>query len=568
MAIAASAVPFELTFTLAFMNYEKSYTASFYETSEQEFYEQDAAIDIPENVPFEVLFESHSVAKLYMDGLENVLECKEDEEGTYLFASSMPIDIYRIERDEYYPYIPGLYQLRVNVTHKNYYAWLKISPKQMNEAQLEKMREEVESELCGLAQDIVHHRHELIGKIPPNVLYPFLILEQRFSMIMATINDLYRTVNFQIKKEYQLVPQEKSKVIDEVTIRYRVQYPDTENLIKVPIKRINYDLPENRLAKQIIIFFIEKLNEFIFSIEQIETIDNRNEENVYIEKALKMKRSLRWIQTAPWYTQVSSVKDYTLPDVMTKDARYRSLYQVQREIYKELNEEKETQAYQWKRTDKLYEIWGFLQFIKLLQKMGFERGSDWFQRREHTIVTNIPSGTMVIFRKNTLTLQLVYDGKIPSASSYTNELAQPLYTSGTNNCPDGRMDVYDKYMYIGSLLFDFKYRPKKSIWDYERIITNSPSQTMKQLISYAFNCQSAYLFGEQLHVDIKNILRPVSEVWALYPSPWKLSMPEFYSDHHVRLMELSPMFDNSYLVEELNNTIKRMVQRKKNLLER
>ena len=55
-----------------------------------------------------------------------------------------------------------------------------------------------------------------------------MVIEQRFPAIMAAINDLYRKVNFQIKKEYTLMPREKSSIVDGISIRYRVMHPETD----------------------------------------------------------------------------------------------------------------------------------------------------------------------------------------------------------------------------------------------------------------------------------------------------------------------------------------------------
>ena len=66
---------------------------------------------------------------------------------------------------------------------------------------------------------------------------------------------------------------------------------------------------------------------------------------------------------------------------MISDVRYRTLYQVQRELKKEAAEIMIDKLfpYQWKRTDNLYEIWGFIQFVKILQdeQLGFEATGGW-----------------------------------------------------------------------------------------------------------------------------------------------------------------------------------------------
>jgi hypothetical protein len=608
MVIPYNEVPFQLSFKLTFRTWEKVVPAGEFYTSKDDLYKygKNSPIEIPENVPLELSFFSEDLsARFYMDGLDTLPDrlLEEDKEGgeVFLISSLAPVVIYEMNGTNNYPYIPGIYQIKVNVNGTLFFTWIKIIPKQMSEDQWEFMKDEVENELQGLAQDFVQKSYGLISQnssqLSPVILRQFMIIEHRFPAIMAAITDLYRKLNYSIKKEYHFVPKEKLRVIDELTIRHRVQHPESEHLIKTPSKITNYDLPENRFVKRIVKSIVSKLSQFIvsveayqeqlsFELEELHLANFSQNQNVnqktkiiealqqYLEKAAKMRGAFNLIKTAPWYGKISDIQNSSIPHKMTTDVRYRTLYLVQQELQKEsidISFDK-NYSYQWKRTDKLYEMWGFLQFVKLLQhdELGFKPVSGWLYDQdaiiENIIIPTIPSGTTITFEKEDINIKLIYDGKLPSQSEGTNSENFPLYTNGTNNTPDGRLDFYQNKIYIGSLLFDMKYRPKHSIWDQTLVQTNVQTKTMKQLVSYAFNCRSQHLFASNLSEYLRDSVRPVSEVWALYPNRHGNSESKFYKDHGVRLVELTPTMDNNHLIQELDHIITYFIERNKSVL--
>jgi hypothetical protein len=58
----------------------------------------------------------------------------------------------------------------------------------------------------------------------------------------------------------------------------------------------------------------------------------------------------------------------------------------------------------------------------------------------------------------------------------------------------------------------------------------------------------------------------VPEVWALYPSKHGQLQSQYYRDHNVRLVELSPSFNNDHLIHDLNQMLDNMVQRYQSVL--
>jgi hypothetical protein len=564
-----------------------------YFKGELDFYEKqlDDYVEITENLDLTIQFTSSDMnARLYMDGLETLperlLENDPLEGEPYLTPTGQTITLFS-NTEECYPLIPGFYRIAVECEGQRFYSWIKVIPKQLEQTQWEIMRDEVEKELSGLARDIVLRRNGLdsaIGGIPQSLLGQFIVIKNRFPSFMAALSDLYRKVNYKISKNYVLVPKEKSRRIDEKTIRHRVSHPENEQALKTPVSTINYDLPENRLAKKIVLSVSKTLAGFIQAVESMERIlhatddfrdfrsDTEKERTLSeLEKlgemAGKMRGAILWIETAPWYEAVGSYNSSALPHVMNSDPRYRAIYQ----LYRELKSEQiktvmdKSFSYQWKRTDKLYEIWGFIQFMKALSNsdLGFipERGWVYNENFEDNrlLVPVLPPNTEVVFQKDDIRIKLIYEALLPTASKSTSP-TNPIYTRSTHTCPDGRIDVYQKDVFIGTIIFDFKYRPRSAVWNQSLISSNRQSGVMRQLVSYGDNLHSPYLFGEGSNPFVSH-LSPVQEVWALYPNRYGTERNHEFPDHKLSLLELTPGVESSVLVGKIKEAIERLLER-------
>lgn len=89
---------------------------------------------------------------------------------------------------------------------------------------------------------------------------------------------------------------------------------------------------------------------------------------VYKERAKRLRGSIRQVTMAPWFEEARGEMPASVPMAVFRDPRYSVLYR----LYKNLSHPKDSfeisgfYQFRWKRTDKLYELWGFLQFIKAL----------------------------------------------------------------------------------------------------------------------------------------------------------------------------------------------------------
>ncbi|WP_066255455.1 DUF2357 domain-containing protein [Neobacillus drentensis] len=554
-------------------------------------------IEIKENIELTVTFSSNrDDAKFFMDGLEALPEPKLHvdplEREVYLAPSEKPVALFDNTK-AYYPLIPGLYRIMVVCDEQRYFSGVKVIPKQIEETQWEIMKEEIEKEVSGLAREVILQKNGLnhrLGAISQGLLEQFIVINNRFPSVMAALSDLYRKVNYRISKDYQVVPKEKARFVDEKTIRHCGSNPNRNQVLMTPRNSINYDLLENRFVKKIIISISKTLTGFMEGVQNSE-INIRNSKDAgpfrtVVEKertlselkklgevAGKMRGAIQWIKTAPWFERIGTYQFSDIPPVMNSDPRYRALYQLYRELK---NEQFQLQihhsySYQWKRTDKLYEIWGYLQFIKALagEELGFVPEKGWLYSQtpdgNSLLVPTLPANTEVEFRKDELRVHLVYEALLPSQSRLTT-MKEPLYTRGTHNCPDGRLDVYRNERFIGTIIFDFKYRPRNSIWNENLIVNNQRNEVMQQLVSYGDHLHSPYLFGDGSH-PLVSTMSPVQEVWAIYPNRYGTCGSKDYPDHKVSLIELTPGLDHAYFVEKLKLTIDKLVQRSRTVME-
>lgn len=590
-----------LPFTLTFMQFD-----NMYPLGESHFVNQDEEllgartfepICLKENKSLSLLFQSPDPhARFFMDGLDTLPDgiLRETQSGdVYLPCSNEP---YTLFNNDYYPFIPGFYRIKITTNGANYYSLIRIVPKQVTQEQWEWMRDELESILKGLAQDLLPHpggRFSFHDPLPMEQLQPYLILKQRFSSIITALHDLFTKMNYRIEKNYQLVPEDRAKKIDEQTIRYHLQHPEDMNYLKTPIHCVKYDLPENQWVKKIVLSFIKMLAEFITvtqnqkmklfneinELEGYATFQNhtqallKEKEDVYKtitdyqNSAEKMMHSLKIVQSADWFHEVSMGIPSSLPSVMILDSRYRTLYQTYRECKNNTLSIKVDEFYstQWKRTDQLYELWGFLKITQLLYKKLHYEPQEWIfsqgnNGKELLIPTLLP-GTKISYQKEDVKLHLIYDSHLPFVSDETSLFDTPIFTVANHNRPDGRMDVYYKDDYYGSLIFDFKYRPKKYFWDETKINSRQRTDTMRQLISYSSACKSKFLFGRKMR-GLTMHINPIQEVWGFYPtSSGIVEEAEIKEDHNIRILQLSPGVDDDPIVKELEKVIHEIIHR-------
>lgn len=559
---------------------------------------EENIVEVTENIDLSVLFNCSSRARLYMDGLDMLPESVvvEDEKGD-VYLPSEPIEQVLFVNDlldgfTYYPLIPGYYQVKVVIEEKSYYTLLRVRAKQVTEEQWETMRQEIEDTLHGLAQDMIRRNLNLTGNedipIPITYMRQWLLLRNEKSRFLNAIEEIQRAPRYQIEKDSEIVPDALAKHIGEETIKFRSQHPEKKDVVKEAKPVISYNLPENRwllhivktLASitQILYQFLQSYEEVIErEIEELDKWGKKAEGRIRIKKSVwtkvqEMKRDAKQFRSAwnrciqaPWLQDFPNTLPNEIPMALSADSRYRILYQLYRNLKKDntsvtLNP---IYTYHWKRTDYLYEIWGFIQVINvfLSEEMGFTASSGWlFDITDVTNGITVPElrkDSYVELTDGKLRVRVLYEEELPSSAEDTS-LERPLYTSSHHRLPDCRIDVYDEKGHIGSLLLDFKYRPISSIWAKQLIKTSKQTKTMKQLDAYTTACRSPWFLKGRVANRVLNRFRPVAEVWPVFPFKFDKERGREVDEYYVRPMDLTPGKENRHFQEHMIAVIEEM----------
>ncbi|MGN7396005.1 DUF2357 domain-containing protein [Peribacillus frigoritolerans] len=588
----------DIPFKLIFKNKFKEIPVEFFVGSASELVHVDksTAVMIKENLTTSVYFESSVPdARFYMDGLDMLPynAVKEDERGEVYLP---PLPSHQILYDdnpnnnEYYPLIPGYYRIHVTADGQSYFSWIKVTTKQMTEDQWSIMRDDIENTIQGLAQDLVRKNSSLgldeSSALPFSYLRKYYLLKEYETRMATVLQDVHKHPRSAIAKEYEMVPRGQERDIDERTIRHLSGRPEHKNFLMVPVRNVLYDLPENRYFFQILKAFLGEIQQFLdYLMSYSEFVRKERRQLVrfqgashvtvvakdkvlmdleqYGQDMKRMRGMFQWCLGQSWMKEVSTKWHGTVPHATLLDPRYRLFHEVYRKLKKDTFHISIDPAftYHWKRTEVLYEIWGFFEFIKILKEMGYVPTEGWIYDQEPEPdgfrVPELEQGTTIVFKKDQLTLRMVYDKFLPFGQKQT-DLYEPLYTGGYHSRPDMRLDVYDGEGYIGSLITDFKYRPVNSIWNPR---AGRQNKVMKQLDNYQSSFRSTWFLKGRMPVQILDSMLPVSEVWAAYPKNDDSPVDEGSLQYRIRLMPLTPGQDHKDLIDSLSNVIQKLLER-------
>lgn len=581
------------------------------ERKEVEFYESlndinyEKLVEIEENRQVSLKFQcKDEKAKLYMDGLELFpLNSFQSEaitfEGNevYVTPSENELPLYK---GGVCPLIPGIYGISVVLDRRTYYSLFRVTNKMLTYDEANEVRKELEEEIEGISFEFIKKRFsvldkDLLSELPKN-LYKFFVIANEFPNIMNSLMELRVRPNYKISNNYKIIEEEKVRHIDNFTLRNYLNNSVKPGFMKAPIKNIEYDLPENRWVKKIVSEILKLLNDFsieiesiasnkLKKIEEIKSYLKDNESNIELNKesnalkyinelkikAVKMKSSINVLKSTEWYSMVRNNIVYNVPHVLIQDSRYNILYRVYEKLHsKELNfEDDDTISLQWKRTDRLYEMWCYIKICKIIKdELGYEevKGEIYSSRKskKRSIIQDLESGTVGEFQKGEVRIKLYYDSIIPRYSSKTDFNKNPIFIKSSNNRPDGRLDVYKNDIYLGSIIFEFKYRTREIIWR-EDFYNHMDDGVVKQLMAYGTNCASIYMLRKETESKGKKIpIVPVRNVIVLYPESKSeyLNVDEV-EDHNLKFIKVKPKKNLEILKEELEEEIDDLLENEK-----
>lgn len=542
--------------------------------------EEDCAT-IKENDEMDLYFNStDKEARLYLDALEccpssnrimvddeGFVYCTPGEEVIKLYRSDSSYDALRVD----------VLQISVICGLNSYFSFLKNAPKQLSLEEWKIMRDDLETEIQGLAQDIVRRNiglgDEAKGLLPPDDLYAFLIINKNAHAIMSALLDIKDKPKYKLKKRYEEVDESKNREIDTETVKKYLQRGALNHTLFVPRRDIVYDIQENRLLKKIIKAYDEKLAHFIDVIYS--TLNYRKQRltrypkhSLYDEKyiqglesylatAEKLKKITNIIKSAEWFQTVKNPEDMFIPHSFAVDSRYGSLYR----MYSEMNKRNFSvqldpqYSYSWKKSSSLYEMWCYIcicrSFLQQYTEVGL-RVQDIFMK-DH-LFPFLKSGTKILLENEDSAVEIIYDSVLPKKSEQVKLYGHPLYITGKHTRPDICINMYSKKSgwYVGSFIIECKYRSLKAFW------YGNTWSSREQIKAYHNDSKSPLFFNGFL--DLFTSSRPVLHVFTFTPDIFD---EREYSDDQVTLLTFRPTKDRDIvekvcerLIDEVSNAVK------------
>ncbi|MCY7636069.1 hypothetical protein, partial [Bacillus altitudinis] len=144
-----------------------------------------------------------------------------------------------------------------------------------------------------------------------------------------------------------------------------------------------------------------------------------------------MINSLNKLRENNWYKEIEN-KNTTFLNYskVYLDFRYKKFIEINKLMFSnEKNIDFDSKwNYHWKRTDQLYEIWGFIQLIEVLSKTEYNfeiDPSDYFNNSywgnsKNLLIPIIPEGTKFKLIKGDLVVNVLYNSLIPKKQEKTD----------------------------------------------------------------------------------------------------------------------------------------------------
>lgn len=538
-----------------------------------------AALALTENQDIFLRFEAPPGFRFTMDGLDIVTLPRQERESeqTYILPEGKKDILLFAGQD--FPLVPGYYVMTVEGAGRAWYGILEINPRYMEKQSWQEMRDELVEEIKTLSFDFmkrnIHISRQLEGALGVNteMLLRFYTIRDESPVVLNVLDELARTANsrlaLRMKHVRTLGDRRTEPHIRPQHFHDRAGAPTTPALYT----EMTWDVAENRFAKAILMKLDQNLFTFIKEIDgHVERLEDRQREIArfsrdreyrmgvkalsqfidYRKRATLLRQSIRRVTLAPWYEETKGEMPETMPMAVFRDPRYSVLYRLYKNLENPFSSLDVSSFYQfqWKRTDKLYEMWGFLRFIKALMAKGWELedGVAVLKEEGKYRLASLESGTEIRLKRENAEIRLVYDGIVPGNSADTSRDKAPLYTNNSHRQPDLRMDYYKEGLYYGSLVADFKYRDVLFLWQDE----NRSYSIRKQFNAY--RDMNTRLYRDMTEAASLRDSRPVKEVWAVFP---KEIPGRSDADYSLRFIPLAPGLPGN---EELPDLLEKYIE--------
>lgn len=521
---------------------------------------EEKAISFSENQDISVSFDAPPGYMFTMDGLDivSVPGGIEDGEEMWIPPTGRNRKIMLLSGEDF-PLVPGYYIMTVKGNGKIWYAPLEIHPRFLQKQDWQNMKEELTEEIRNLSFDFMKlhvHVDRKLGNalgLSSEMLLKFYILSDMSLKVFNVLTELSHTANSRITMKYHRIVRGSPR--ERLGKGHRLVRYNPVRGVAVS-KKTTWNVAENRFVKNLIRKLEANLHEFIRELDrscrQLERqlhkgrlfdkdsryfMNKKAYEELlsYRKRAGELLMAIRRVEQAPWFRETKDRMPEEIPITVLMDPRYALLYRLEKHLEHPEDSVSVSSFYllQWKRTDKLYELWCFLQFVKAFMKNGWEleKGPHVVEEDGWYKLESLSPGTVVTLSRGEEKVRLFYDTLLPSTSEETSRDNAPLYTNNKHRRPDFRMDYYNKNLYMGSLVADFKYRDIYYLWQ-----NRERSRDLRAQFN-AYHDMNTLYYKDLDEVSSRRNGRPVKEVWAVFP---KETGQKADQDYSLRFISLAP----------------------------
>lgn len=489
--------------------------------------------------------------------------------------------------------VPGYYEINIYISDKVYHGFYKVEPSSISWEGLMKIRDFLEKLVSGLAQNLylrkMGKQSEYVAQDRSLLeMYEHIVNNER--MLMNNIDSLVKDPITIIEKKYRQQPY--SKVPDMKSQKWLSKKGMTINS-NVYVPEINYEKHsvlglntlENRWIKKIMhhtIYIIadlqkaynkimERINREInlkkveyndalsryentindkllskrykYQIEQRvkilgEEIKNYRKKADFIQRLLRnlkrIKAEIAHYEYETWFAEITGYEKKLKTSLkLVKEHRYFQIYTFYRKLLvMEKNRHGKKTSFPFKKTSLLFEYYTVVLVIDILESLGYKWEKGWLADSIDPMIFNgeIPRETEMVFRKDDVYLELVYDKEVGSEPDNPTK-DQIVSINSTHTRPDIKITAYnDANKLLGCIIIEVKCSRSNYIYS-----GNGDTKVIEQIKDYMN-------FG---HYDARSecsLPGGVNKVILVYP---KQRFSITYPKYNFSFIQLDPADENN-----------------------
>ncbi|GED95643.1 hypothetical protein LBSP_22030 [Lentilactobacillus buchneri subsp. silagei] len=424
----------------------------------------------------------------------------------------------------------------VRTGKKPLYSWIKIDPKFLSNSELHQLRLDVENTIRGLARSFDANVNGTLTSYNDDLTsedYELLAIfhreEQNFRQILYGIRTFPK---FNIAAQYRWTVKSISP-LDNRSVQKMASHPAKNKQNFAKTRLINFNIPQNKLLKEQLVYVLKRVNYLIQKIENFSGLLHRkvnSQHNSFRDDLSRLKSykdEILDFLNCSWMRNTSLKNAHEVNLLGNMNYKYIFITKFVKKLRlaaSKLTAFHRQYEYYWHRTDLLYEIWGYIQAIKSLENIGFKPIDGWIFNKGRECFDELKDGTAVTMvgdrvssseNHHLLKIRIIYNQRISANKNV------PVWTNGSHNWPDIRVDLYDtsdvdgSKTLIGMLVLDTKYRRLRNVehdaWDQ----LASYLDQIKTSEKYAFTLKRYESAKNHSIIDFSKSI--VSAVSILYP---------------------------------------------------